>query len=63
MKADQPTSLPTSKVTAAAVAGAMTIVFVYLVQLIYNVDIPAVVATAITAIITFATGYMTKESA
>ncbi len=59
---NQPTSTPTQKVAAAGIAGAVTVVLVYLVQAIFNIEIPAEVSSAITAIVAFASGYLIKET-
>jgi len=58
---NQPTSQPTQKVAAVGVSGAVTVVFVYLVQQIFNVVIPAEVASAVTLIISFASGYLVRD--
>lgn len=58
---DQPTASPTRKVASAGIGGAVSIVLVYLVQSIFNIEIPSEVASAITAIIAFGAGYLVKE--
>lgn len=60
---DQPTASPTRKVAATGIAGAVTVVLVYLIQAIFSIVIPAEVAAALTLIISFASGYIVKESA
>lgn len=60
---NQPTAAPTRKVAATGIAGAITIVLVYLVQALFNVEIPAEVSSAITLLISFVSGYMVKEQA
>lgn len=59
---DQPTSNPTTKVASGALAGALTIVLVYIIQSVFNVDIPAEVSSAGTVIVTFITSYIVKET-
>lgn len=58
---NQPTSSPTQKVAAAGIGGSISVVLVYVVQQIFNIEIPAEVASALTAIISFAAGYLVKE--
>lgn len=60
---NQPTPAPTRKVAATGIAGAITIVLVYIVQSLFNVEIPAEVSSAITLLISFASGYLVKEEA
>ena len=60
---DQPTPAPTRKVAATGIAGAVSVVLMYVVQTIFNVAIPAEVASAITLILSFASGYIVKEEA
>lgn len=57
---DQPTLQPTSKVAAAGIAGALTIILVYALGQ-FSIDVPAGVASAITTIIAFAAGYIKQE--
>lgn len=59
---DQPTSTPTQKVAAAGIGGAITIVLVWLTKQIFNIDIPAEVASAVTAIVSFLSGYFVRET-
>lgn len=61
MKVDQPTSAPTAKVAAAGIGGSISIVVVYLIQELFGVVIPAEVASALTAIISFVSGYFVRE--
>lgn len=60
---NQPTPAPTRKVAATGIAGAVTVVLIYLVQSFFNVSIPAEVASAVTLILSFASGYIVKEEA
>ena len=59
---NQPTSSPTAKVAAGGIAGSITVVLLYLVRAIFNVDVPGEVAAAMTAIISFAASYLVKET-
>ncbi len=56
----QPTPTPTRKVTAGALAGAVTIIAVYVAGL-FGADIPAEVASSITVLLTFAASYIVKD--
>lgn len=58
---DQPSASPSQKVAASGIAGSATIVLVYLIRTVFNVEIPAEVASAITALMAFAAGYLVKE--
>lgn len=50
---------PTPKVAAAGIAGAVTVLVVFAVNLIWpDVEIPNEVAAAFTAIVAFAAGYI-----
>lgn len=58
----QPTASPTQKVAAAGIAGAVSVLLIYLVQTIFNIVIPAEVSSSITAILAFASGYLIRET-
>lgn len=58
---NQPTPAPTRKVAAGGIAGAVSIILVYLLKQVFNVDLPAEVASSLTLIIGFATSYLVKE--
>ena len=58
---DQPTAEPTPKMTAVGIAGSVTVILLYLVKVIFNVDMPAEVASAITAVISFGAGYLKRD--
>lgn len=51
-------STPTPKVAAAGIAGAVTVLLIYVAGLVGLDDIPAEVSSAITALIAFAAGYL-----
>lgn len=59
---NQPTSAPTQKVAAAGIGGSITILLVYLIQAVFNVEIPSEVAAAMTAVIAFLSGYFVRET-
>ncbi len=60
---DQPTSVPTNKVAAAGIGGSAAVVLIYLVHVLLNIDMPAEVASAVTALLAFAAGYLMREKA
>jgi len=53
---------PTRKVGASALAGAISVVGVYVIEQISHASIPAAVAAAGTTICTFVVGYFVPES-
>lgn len=57
---NQPTLAPTTKVTAGAIAGAITVVLVWLVGMA-GLEVPAEVASAVTVIISFLTSYIKHD--
>lgn len=61
MKIDQPTSAPTAKVAAAGIGGSISVVIIYLVKVLFGLDLPGEVASAVTAIVAFTTGYFFRE--
>lgn len=58
---NQPTAAPTSKVAAAGIGGAITVVLIYLAQTFFNIDLPAEVGGAVAVIVSFFSGYIVKE--
>ncbi len=58
---NQPTARPTQKVAAAGIGGSISVVLIYLIQQLFNITVPAEVASAITAIISFGAGYFVRE--
>lgn len=58
---NQPTSAPTPKMAAVGISGAITVVLVYLVEALLDIEMPAEVASALTIIVGFVAGYMTKD--
>lgn len=57
----EPTLTPTPKLVAAGVAGAITILVVFVVQSIFpGFEIPAEVSSAFTVLISFAAGYFKR---
>jgi hypothetical protein len=53
---------PSRKVGASALAGALSVVVVWVFSDLADVEIPAMVASAITVILTFAVGYFVPEA-
>lgn len=60
MKVDQPTLEPTAKVAAAGIGGSLSILIVYGLGLL-GLSLPPEVAAALTALVSFAAGYLVKE--
>lgn len=56
----QPTLTPTSKVTAAGLGGAIVLVAIWIAGL-FDVEIPAEVAAALTTLVSFAAGWFKLE--
>lgn len=59
---NQPTAAPTRKVTAGALAGAVTILAVFVFGQ-FGVDIPAEVSSSVTVLLTFAASYVVRDRA
>jgi len=59
---DQPSPLPTRKVGSGALAGAVTVILVWVLSQ-FSVDIPAEVASSITLVGVFTTSYFVREPA
>lgn len=62
VKVNQPTAAPTAKVAAGGIGASVSIVLVWVLGQM-SVDMPNEVASAITAILSFAAAYLTKERA
>jgi uncharacterized membrane protein len=58
---EQPTNMPTAKVTAATAAGAVTTIVVFIADQ-FNLEIPALVAGALTTLLVFVAGYFKRET-
>ncbi len=58
---DQPTAAPTRKVAAGGIGGALSIVLIYLVELVFDLSLPSEVVASITAIISFLSSYFVRE--
>lgn len=58
---NQPTVAPTTKLTAAGISGAITVVLLALVENFTNVEVSSEVASSLTIIVAFLMGYFTKE--
>lgn len=62
MKSERNSNAPEPKVAAAGIAGAITVLVVFAVNLIWpDLEIPNEVAAAFTAIVAFAAGYIKKN--
>jgi putative flippase GtrA len=57
---NQPSIAPTTKVAAGGIAGALTVVVVWILGLLH-VPVPPEVASALTVIISFITSYFVRE--
>jgi hypothetical protein len=57
---NQPSMAPTTKVAAGGVAGALTVLVVWILGLLH-VTVPPEVASALTVVISFATSYIVRE--
>ena len=60
---NQPTPMPTRKVTAGAIGGAAATVLVVVIQMIFNTEFPAGFEAAVAVILGFIASYFTKEEA
>jgi hypothetical protein len=56
----QPSIAPTTKVAAGGVAGALTVLAVWILGL-FHVTVPPEVASALTVIISFITSYLVRQ--
>jgi hypothetical protein len=59
---DQPSKVPTAKVAAASVAGAVTVLLVWIASL-SGLDVPPEAASAFTTLTAFLAGYLKKTPA
>jgi hypothetical protein len=57
---NQPSVAPTTKVAAGGIAGALTVLVVWILGLLH-VAVPPEVASALTVIISFATSYFVRQ--
>lgn len=53
--------MPSRKVTAGALAGALSVVIVWLLKELMATNVPAEVASALTTILSLGTSYITSE--
>lgn len=58
----QPTAMPTQKVTAAAIAGAVSVLLVYLLNQYAGQDLGVAESQAITALLAALAGYMKEDA-
>lgn len=57
---NQSTTAPTYKMMSVGVSGALTVIVVYVLSLV-GVQLPEAVSAALTIMISFIAGYVTKE--
>jgi hypothetical protein len=55
-------AFPTTKVTTSALAGALTVLLVWILQSAFHISISAEVAAAFTTVLSFLTGYLTPPA-
>lgn len=58
-----PSAAPVRKVAAGGIAGAITVVLVWIASAVFKVDIPPEVASAITVIVGFIVAYLVPPAA
>lgn len=63
MSVSQQTPLPTNKVTAGVVGGALTVVGDWILEATTHVTVPSYVAAAVATLFAFALGYFVKDDA
>lgn len=49
---------PTTKVAAAGIGGAISVVLIYALKAVWGVELPAEVAAAVATIVSFLSGYI-----
>lgn len=59
---NQSSAAPTNKMTAVGISGALTVVLVYILGQ-FGVAMPVEVASAVTVLISFLSGYIVREKA
>lgn len=58
---DQVSAAPTNKVSAAGIGGSVSVVLIWLVNTVFEIEVPAEVAASIATVISFASGYIVRE--
>lgn len=58
---NQPTASPTAKVAAGGVGGSLTVVLLYAIKVLFELDVPAEVGAALATVISFLSAYMTRD--
>lgn len=58
---NQPTGNPTPKVAAAGIAGAVSVLLIFVIQSVFKIEITAEVASSITVIMSFVAGYIKQD--
>jgi hypothetical protein len=62
-EARSPSAFPVRKVAAGGVAGAITVIIVWILAAAFKVTIPPEIASAITVVLSFAAGYLIPPAA
>jgi len=60
---DQPTPAPTRKVTSGGLAGALSILVIWLINTVVGKEVPPEVASSFTVVLTFIVAYLVPERA
>ncbi len=58
----KPENMPTRKVTSAVLAGAMSVILIWVLSLV-GVEVPGTVGAAFATVLSFITAYMVPENA
>lgn len=58
---DQVSSAPTNKVAASGIGGSVSIVIIWLLNIVFGIEVPGEVAAAFATVISFASGYLVRE--
>lgn len=61
IKYNQASPSPTAKVAAGGIGGSITVVLLYLIKVLFEVDVPAEVGAALATVIAFISAYMTRD--
>lgn len=58
---DQPNAIPTPKVAAGAIGGSLSVLLIFLVKAIFDMEVPAEVGASLATIIGFLSAYFTRD--
>ena len=58
---DQPTAAPTNKVAAAGIAGAISVLVIYLASALFGIELPTGVGESIAVIVAFVAAYFKRN--